>query len=169
MKGFWFTLLFLVTILLVLSCSSTKKNIVQGSRVEQELITSTKRELVTDLGELKKKTIITEVVRESYEVVAGTDQVQPTKTVTTTTEVIESENKNTTNQKAIEGSLIKLETFDSLTLNRETEGIEVVEEIVGGITGTFFGGITKWIIGTIFFVILLIFVKSLLKKRSSQI
>jgi LAS superfamily LD-carboxypeptidase LdcB len=165
MKGFWLTLLFLVVMLLAVSCKSTKKTIGEVSRTEQESVDTIIREINTDLGKVTKKTVVTQVVNEKYELVPGTNEVQPTKTTTITTEVEEIESKRTTNKKAIEVTAIDAESFDSLALDRETEGMEVVEEIVGGITGAFIGDITKYIIGTIFFVILIIVVTRLLKKR----
>tara|TARA_R110000822_G_scaffold57267_3_gene144160 strand:- start:361 stop:867 length:507 start_codon:yes stop_codon:yes gene_type:complete len=165
MRGFWLTLLFLVVMLLAVSCKSTKKTIAEVNRTEQEFVSTTTREINTDLGKVTKKTIITEVVREKYELVDGTTEIQPTKTTTITTEVEEIENKNATIKKAIEVTAIDTETFDSLALDKETEGMEVIEEIVGGVTGAFVGDVTKWIIGTIFFVILIFIITKLLKRK----
>ena len=158
-----YTFVFLV--LLSFSCKSTKKNLVESNRVDQDIISVTTEEITTDLGNVTKKTIITETVTKKYEVVDGTDIVKPSTVTTITTEVEEKENKNQSIKKAIEEDNISLNSFDSLYLDKETEGMEVVEEIVSGVTGAFIGDIAKYIIGAIFFVILLILLSKLFKER----
>jgi len=160
MRAFFWAFLFLAMAVFAFSCKSTKKQIEQSNRVQSEVVTISNRELNTDLGTFSRKTLITERTIESYD-----QNLLPIKETTVTTEVFESENKNVTIKKAIEGTQVNLESFDSLSFNKETEGMEIVEEIVGGITGKLFGGVTKWVIASIFFVILLIFVKSLIQNN----
>jgi len=165
MKGFWISLLLLVALLMSVSCKSTKKNIEEVSRTEQEFTSTTTKDVSTDLGKVTKKTTITQVVNEKYEVVSGTKEVQPIKTTIITTEVEEVENKSSTSKRFMEETVLDTGTFDSLSLGKETEGMEVVKEIVGGVTGAFIGDITKWIIGTIFLVILIFIITKLLRRK----
>ena len=148
------------------SCKSTKKQLVESNRIDQEIISVSTEELVVDLGNVTKKTIITETTTKKYETIKGTDILKPTTTTVTTTEINEVENKNNTLKKAIEENNSNLSSFDSLNLEKETEGMEVVEEIVGGITGAFIGNIAQYIIGAIFFVILLIVISKLFRKSA---
>ena len=147
------------------SCKSTKKQLVESNRIDQEIISVSTEELVVDLGNVTKKTIITETTTKKYEPIKGTDILKPTTTTVTTTEINEVENKNNTLKKAIEENNSNLSSFDSLNLEKETEGMEVVEEIVGGITGAFIGIIAQYIIGAILFVILLSVISKLFKKN----
>jgi len=133
----------LVLAFIAFSCKSTKKNIVEVNRVNEELITANTRTINTDLGNVSKKTIITEVIKESFEKVDGSQEIKPVKVVTITTEIEETEKKNfVTESNSLEES-IKKDNLDSLILNKETEGMEVVEEIIGGVTGAFIGNFTK--------------------------
>jgi len=156
---------YLIILLIVFSCKSTKKQLVESNRIDQEIISVSTEELVVDLGNVTKKTIITETTTKKYEPIKGTDILKPTTTTVTTTEINEVENKNNTLKKAIEENNSNLSSFDSLNLEKETEGMEVVEEIVGGITGAFIGIIAQYIIGAILFVILLSVISKLFKKN----
>lgn len=156
---------YLFLLIILFSCKSTKKAVVENSRVDGEVISVSTSEIISDFGNVTKKTIITETTTEKYEEVEGTAIIKPVTTTTVITSIEESENKNQSIKKAIENNSIELSAFDSLSLDKETEGMEVVEEIVGGITGALIGDVTKWIIGGIFFIILLIVLSKLIRKK----
>lgn len=156
---------YLFILLILFSCKSTKRTLVENNRVESELVNLLRSEVITDLGNLTKKTTITETIIEKHEQVQGTNIIKPVATKTITTTIQESENKNQVIKKAIEEQSVEMIAFDSLFFDRETEGMEVVEEIVGGITGALFGNIFPYVISAIFIVILLMLIFRLFRKK----
>lgn len=136
----------------------------ESNRTSEEIISISVDEISTDLGNVLKKTIITETTTKKFEAVG--EVLKPITTTTIITEIEEVENKNQSIKKAIEENTFDLSSFDSLSLDKETEGMEVVEEIVGGITGALFGNMVQYIIGAIFLVILIFFISKLFRKKN---
>lgn len=159
---------YLIIFLILFSCKSTSKIIEQSNRIDEEIITINKNEIITDIGNVTKKTIITETNIIKYEPVKGTDIIKPVTTKTITTEIKEVQNKNKFTSKLSQKNNLDLSSFDTLSLDKQTEGMEVLEEIVGGITGGFIGDFAKYFISAIFFIILLIFIVKFIKSLKKQ-
>jgi hypothetical protein len=167
MKGFWFTLLFLVMALLAVSCKSTKRDAAQKKQINQEIVVSSVEEVSSDLGAITRNTIITEISSERFEKIG--EEFKPVTVITKKTEISERENKNKIESKVIEEAQDKRASLDSSYLKRETEGMDVVEGVVKGVTGAFVGDLIQYIIGGIFFIVFLFVSRKLIKSSRQNI
>jgi hypothetical protein len=170
----WLNILIIATPLVLFSCKSIKKDKVlakqENINIKRELDNSVKKQDLKLQVQENNKEVITETKEESHEVfnVNGQEVLKPVVKTTTVTEKngvkFSEEVKTEIQEDANLKENIDSNKSKSLDLQKESEGMNVVQEIISGVFDGVLGPVGKGAIAIIFTVLTLSIVIRVIRK-----
>lgn len=173
-RGAWGVLLIIIAVIYLSSCKSTSKVVdTQENSSSDSTYTQVKKELF-QIGNQEFESLTLEVITEKPVVVFVDGEERLATETTTTRQVAIKESKTDSVFQSSDSTFAAKEDTTSLStnFNKQTEGMEVVPDIVEGISkgffDTVFGKVGKTITALILLVILIIVIRVLMKKEKSK-